>query len=158
MGACGAKTSSNTNHRYSHHLSHCVQVLRLEPHCVISNRTGTPLQIMHYSPSNKLQRLGAKASGVQPPPGKQPSRNPPGLKGVVADPQQDWTSCIDVPVGAIMPFFCACKHSLTGIGAIDVPLQVETHTQMIVQRSGQHVYMPESMTVVCAINQLCNQM
>ncbi|DBB13347.1 TPA: hypothetical protein ACH3X3_005082 [Trebouxia sp. C0006] len=49
-------------------------VLRLEPHCVISNRTGTPLQIMHLNTGNK---------------------------GVVANPQQDWTSCIDVPTGAL---------------------------------------------------------
>ncbi len=34
----------------------CVQVLRLEPHCVISNRTGTPLQIMHFNTGNKVQR------------------------------------------------------------------------------------------------------
>ena len=26
----------------------CLQVLRLEPHCVISNCTGTPLQITHF--------------------------------------------------------------------------------------------------------------
>ena len=91
-----------------------VQVLRLEPHCVISNRTGIPLQIMHYNPSNKLQPLGGKASGVQPSQGQQPSRTPPGLKGVVADPRQDWTSCMDVPAGAIRPMFCAFKHAVRG--------------------------------------------
>ncbi|DBA65520.1 TPA: hypothetical protein ACH3X2_003176 [Trebouxia sp. C0005] len=76
-------------------------VLRLEPHCLISNRTGTPLQIMHFSTSNKAQRLGGKATGVQPSRGQQPQRAPPGLKGVVANPQQDWTSCIDVPTRAL---------------------------------------------------------
>ncbi len=79
----------------------CMQVLRLEPHCVISNRTGTPLQIMHFNTSNKVQRLGGKATGVQPSRGQQPQRAPPGLKGVVANPQQDWTSCIDVPAGML---------------------------------------------------------
>jgi len=79
----------------------CVQVLRLEPHCVISNRTGTPLQIMHFNTGNKVQRLGGKATGVQPSRGQQPQRAPPGLKGVVANPQQDWTSCIDVPTGLL---------------------------------------------------------
>ncbi|KAL0043259.1 hypothetical protein WJX82_006661 [Trebouxia sp. C0006] len=76
-------------------------VLRLEPHCVVSNRTGTPLQIMHFNTGNKVQRLGGKATGVQPSWGQQPQRAPPGLKGVVAKPQQDWTSCIDVPTGAL---------------------------------------------------------
>ena len=52
----------------------CVQVLRLEPHCVISNRTGTPLQIMHFNTGNKVQRLGSKATGVQPSRGQQPQR------------------------------------------------------------------------------------
>ena len=79
----------------------CVQVLRLEPHCVISNRTGTPLQIMHLNTGNKVQRLGGKATGVQPSRGQQPQMAPPGLKGVVANPQQDWTSCIDVPTGLL---------------------------------------------------------
>ncbi|DBB13383.1 TPA: hypothetical protein ACH3X3_005116 [Trebouxia sp. C0006] len=78
-----------------------VQVLRLEPHCVVSNRTGTPLQIMHFNTGNKVQRLGGKATGVQPSWGQQPQRAPPGLKGVVAKPQQDWTSCIDVPTGLL---------------------------------------------------------
>ncbi len=78
-----------------------VQVLRLEPHCVISNRTSTPLQIMHFNTGNKVQRLGDKATGVQPSRGQQPQRAPPGLKGVVANPQQDWTSCIDVPTGLL---------------------------------------------------------
>ncbi|DBB13379.1 TPA: hypothetical protein ACH3X3_005112 [Trebouxia sp. C0006] len=76
-------------------------VLRLEPHCVIFNCTGTPLQIMHFNTSNKVQRLGGKATGVQPSRGQQPQRAPPVLKGVVANPQQDWTSCIDVPTGAL---------------------------------------------------------
>ncbi|KAL3132004.1 hypothetical protein ABBQ32_14227 [Trebouxia sp. C0010 RCD-2024] len=76
-------------------------VLRLEPRCVISNRTGTPLQVMHYSAASKVQRLGGKASGVRPSQGQQPTRTPPGLKGVVGDPHQDWTSCMDVPVGAL---------------------------------------------------------
>ena len=84
-----------------------MQVLRLEPHCVISNRTGTPLQIMHYSADNKVQRLGGKATGVQPSRVQQPRRTPPGLKGVVANPQQDWTSCIDVPTGML-----ACSHDI----------------------------------------------
>ena len=79
----------------------CVQVLRLEPRCVISNRTGTPLQIMHFNTGNKVQRLGGKATGVQPSRGQQPQMAPPGLKGVVANPQQDWTSCIDVPTGLL---------------------------------------------------------
>ena len=74
-------------------------MLRLEPHVVISNRTGTPLQIMHHSPATRLQRLGNKATGVQPAQSQQPQRTPPGLKGVVANPQQDWTSCIDIPIG-----------------------------------------------------------
>ncbi len=78
-----------------------LQVLRLEPHCVISNRTGTPLQIMHFNAGNKVQQLGGKATGVQPSRGQQPQRAPPGLKGVVANPQQDWTSCIDVPTGML---------------------------------------------------------
>jgi len=79
----------------------CLQVLRLEPHCVISNRSGTPLQIMHFNTDNKVQRLGGKATGVQPSRGQQPQRAPPGLTGVVANPQQDWTSCIDVPTGTL---------------------------------------------------------
>lgn len=91
----------------------CLQVLRLEPHCVISNRTGVPLQIMHHSPSNRLQRLGGKALGVQPSRSQQPHQAPPGLKGVVADPRQDWTSCIDVPAGAITALFHACKLVVT---------------------------------------------
>ncbi len=66
----------------------CVQVLRLEPHCVISNRTGTPLQIMHLNTGNKVQRLGGKATGVQPSRGQQPQMAPPGLKGVVANPSR----------------------------------------------------------------------
>ncbi|DBB13333.1 TPA: hypothetical protein ACH3X3_005068 [Trebouxia sp. C0006] len=68
-------------------------VLRLEPHCVIPNRTGTPLQSMHFNTGtplqithfntgNKVQRLGGKATGVQPSRGQQPQRAPPGLKGV----------------------------------------------------------------------------
>ena len=63
---------------------------------------------MHHSTGNKVQRLGDKASGLQPSQGQQPHRTPPGLKGVVADPQQDWTSCIDVPVGeiTILPRTC----------------------------------------------------
>ncbi|KAL0026185.1 hypothetical protein WJX79_010473 [Trebouxia sp. C0005] len=76
-------------------------VLRLEPHCIIPNRTGTPVQIMHFSTGNKLQRLGGKATQVQPSRGQQPQRAPPGVKGVVANPQQDWTSCIDAPTGAL---------------------------------------------------------
>lgn len=76
-----------------------LQVLRLEPRSVISNHTGTPLQIMHYSSGNKVQRLGDKATGVQPSRTQQPQSPPPGLKGVVANPQQDWTSCIDIPTG-----------------------------------------------------------
>ena len=76
-------------------------VLRLGPHCFISNRTGIPLQIMHFNTGNKVQRLGGKATGVQPSRGQQPQRAPPGLKGVVANPQQDWTSCIDVPTGML---------------------------------------------------------
>ena len=100
---------------------HYLQVLRLEPHCVISNRTGMPLQIMHHSPSNKLQRLGDKASGVQPSQGQQPSRTPPGLKGVVADPRQDWTSCMDVPAGTLTPLPCACNHTFRGSVRIKCP-------------------------------------
>ena len=94
---------------------HCpltvVQVLRLEPRCVISNRTGTPLQVMQYSAASKVQRLGGKASGVQPSQGQQPPRTPPGLKGVVADPNQDWTSCMEVPVGMMTALRC-CKQSI----------------------------------------------
>lgn len=90
-----------SDHKYEAQLCLCWQVLRLEPHCVISNRTGLPLQIMHYSSGNKVQRLGGKATGLQPSQGQQPPRTPPGLKGVVANPQQDWTSCMDVPTGTI---------------------------------------------------------
>lgn len=89
-----------------------MQVLRLEPRCVISNRTGTPLQVMHYSAASKVQRLGGKASGVRPSQGQQPTRTPPGLKGVVGDPHQDWTSCMDVPVGAITTLLFACRQTI----------------------------------------------
>ena len=77
------------------------QVLRLEPHVVVSNRTGIPLQLMHYSSGASVQRLGNKATGVQPSRGQQPQRAGPGLKGVVARPDQDWTSCIDIPSGEL---------------------------------------------------------
>ena len=70
-------------------MSLCVQVLKLEPHCVISNRTDTPLQIMHFNIGNKVQRSGGKATGIQRSRGQQPQRAPPGLKGAVARPQQD---------------------------------------------------------------------
>ena len=78
-----------------------VQVLRLEPHVVVSNRTGIPLQLMHYSSGANVQRLGNKATGVQPSRGQQPQRAGPGLKSVVARPDQDWTSCIDIPSGEL---------------------------------------------------------
>ena len=54
---------------------------------------------MHFSPNSKVQQLGGKATGIQPSQGQQRQRTPPGLRGVVADPQQDWTSCIDIPAG-----------------------------------------------------------
>ncbi|KAL0023476.1 hypothetical protein WJX79_009749 [Trebouxia sp. C0005] len=72
-------------------------VVRLEPHYVISNCTGTPLQIMQFSTDNKVPQLGGKATGVQPCRCQQPQKAPHGLKWVVAHPQQDWTSCVDVP-------------------------------------------------------------
>ncbi|KAL0023442.1 hypothetical protein WJX79_002822 [Trebouxia sp. C0005] len=57
--------------------------------------------IMHFNTANKVQRLGGKATGVQPSRGQQPQSAALGLKGVVANPQQEWTSCIDVPTGAL---------------------------------------------------------
>ena len=63
---------------------------------------------MHYRADNKVQRLGGKATGGQPSRVQQPRRTPPGLKGVVANPQQDWTSCIDVPTGMLACTWLHC--------------------------------------------------
>ena len=95
---CTSQASKNLNGLVN--FLYCMQVLRMEPHCVISNRTGVPLQLMHYSPGSSVQQLGNKATGVQPSRGQQPQRVPSGLRGVVAQPDQDWTSCTDVPAGA----------------------------------------------------------
>ena len=76
-----------------------MQVLRLEPHCLVSNRTGIPLQLMHYSSSSSVQRMGNKATGVQPSRAQQPQRGPSGLQEGGSRQDQDWTSCTDIPAG-----------------------------------------------------------
>ncbi len=75
----------------------CRQVLRLR-HLQLPWHS---FQIMHFNTGNKVQRLGGKTSGVQTSRVQQPQRAPPGLMKVDANPQQDWTSCIDVPIGML---------------------------------------------------------
>ncbi|KAK9819963.1 hypothetical protein WJX72_004515 [[Myrmecia] bisecta] len=81
--------------------------LRLEPHIVISNCTGIPLQLMQYRSDYVTETLSEKARGVQPASGTGLPRatgqqgQPPGLKSVSSDPSVDWTSCMDLPAGAV---------------------------------------------------------
>lgn len=97
----------------------CTQALRLEPHHVISNHTGLPLQLMHFQPDSMQETYRRKAGGAvevggsttpsglprAPPAG--PSGQP-GLKGAVHEPDVDWTSVLDLPAGATSLGRCLC--------------------------------------------------
>ena len=51
--------------------SHCAQVLRLEPHIMVSNRTGIPLQVMHFN-DRMQQTFDDQAGGATHPQGAAP--------------------------------------------------------------------------------------
>ena len=85
-----------------------LQALRLEPHHVVSNHTGIPLQMMHFQPRNMKASLArgavevnraTTASGLPRASATGPSGQP-GLKGAVHEPDVDWTSVLDLPAGA----------------------------------------------------------
>ena len=83
------------------------QVLRLESYCVVSNRTGIPLQLMQWQASDSHQVFDNKAGGGTAlreskqglPKRKADTPLQPGLKAAIQDPSVDWTSCLDLPVG-----------------------------------------------------------
>ena len=94
--------------------SYALQVLQLEPHRLISNYTGIPLQLMHCperakdSFRNKAGG-GLELGGGDTTPSGLPRASPsgpqgqPGLKGAVHDPNVDWTSVLDLPAGEPRP-------------------------------------------------------
>ena len=94
-----------------------VQVLRLESHVILSNRTGVPLQVMQYSSAATMQPLSQAAIGVEPATGPglprgQPGQNyPPGLKGAIVDQSVDWTTCMELPAGKLLHTFISCPRT-----------------------------------------------
>ena len=88
-----------------------LQALRLEPHHVVSNHTGIPLQLMHFHPDSMQETYGHKAGGTvkisrSTTPSGLPQARPagpsgqPGLKGAVHEANVDWTSVLDLPAGS----------------------------------------------------------
>ena len=97
------------------------QVMRLESHCVVSNRTGIPLQLMQWRSDALWETFDDKAGGgtlVKDSKGGLPratSQTPaqPGFKAAVNDPAVDWTSYIDLPPGAQQPGLCSQVSEIT---------------------------------------------
>ncbi len=86
------------------------QALRLEPHCVISNNTGVPLQLMQYRSCNVVQRTrrdgGSPGGG-----GVMPQRPSSGalkmglsMAASLAEAAPESSTTVDLPVGR----FCPC--------------------------------------------------
>ena len=74
----------------------CAQVLRLEPHILFSNRTGIPLQLMHFN-EGMQQTFDDKAGGATHPNGAAKGR-------------------LDIPAGwgtlTVTPSISTCSHRL----------------------------------------------
>ena len=84
-----------------------LQVMRLESYCVVSNRTGIPLQLLqcHRGVTAETYDDGA-GGGTLVDGGKaglprrtQDTPVQPGLQAAIRDPGVDWTSCMDIPIG-----------------------------------------------------------
>jgi hypothetical protein len=81
--------------------------MRLESYCVISNRTGIPLQLMQWHSKVTAETFDDGAGGgtlVDGGKGGLPRRThhtpvQPGLQAAIRDPGVDWTSCMDLPTG-----------------------------------------------------------
>ena len=103
-----------------------LQVLRLESHVILSNRTGVPLQVMQYSSAATMQPLSQAAIGVEPATGPglprgQPGQNyPPGLKGAIVDQSVDWTTCMELPAGMLISFKLKSERSVLLKRLVDV--------------------------------------
>ena len=89
------------------------QALRLDPHIVITNRTGVPLQLMEPRPNAQSEGIGGAFPEPHTPSGMPRTRGPAsgqqsppqGLRALVSEPGTDWASCVGLPPGALSPPF-----------------------------------------------------
>ena len=85
-----------------------MQVMRMQPFCSISNRTGLGLQLLQWQPSLCAQHYDDQAGGgtaVQnsirglPRAQGRSSLGPLSMGNATKDSSVDWTSCMELPAG-----------------------------------------------------------
>lgn len=99
--------------------------MQLESYCVVSNRTGIPLQLMQWQSNGLKETFDNKAGGgidVIDNVGGLPKRKAetplqPGLQAAIQDPSVDWTACLNLPIGRALPLTAVWSYVAPHIAA-----------------------------------------